>query len=168
MAHRYRCKIDAAPPATIQYPTSNPIKMSTPPLVSIPGLKIEYYCDGIIISGRNTFDYKEQLKALGGVWDAPTRQWALPPAADLTTIEIVERPPPTPYRKSMTVEERKAMDKERLLAALEKKKTSSEFYWICCDKCTVLSWSSMMTSCMEHAGREGEYVRRRGMIYTGD
>ena len=168
MLHRCHYKIDAPTPASIQYPTSNPIKMSTPPYASIPGLKIDYYTDGIIVSGKKTYDYKEQLKALGGVWDAPTCQWALPPTADLTTIEIIQPPPRNSYKKSMTLEERTAADKERFMAAIEKKKAGAEFYWICCDKCTVLSWSLMMTSCLEHPGREGEFVRKRGMIYTGD
>jgi hypothetical protein len=51
----------------------------------INGLVAEFYPDGILISGR-TFDSKDVLKALGGVWSPPLKKWKLPLTADLSSL----------------------------------------------------------------------------------
>lgn len=63
----------------------------------INGLVAEFYPDGVLISGR-TFDSKDVLKALGGVWSPPLKKWKLPLNADLSSLtpQIPSQPQPQP------------------------------------------------------------------------
>jgi len=125
--------------------------MSSEQIINIPGLEIEYLTDSIVVSGKMTYAYREQLKALGGEWSPETKEWFLPPATDMFKIEII--PPP--------------VADSRVLEALKEKERSGNYHWICCESCKVVSWGRGITSCKTHAS-DGNPIRMFGRIYTGD
>jgi len=107
------------------------------------GLKIIATLNGLLISGK-TYDVKEQLKALGGVWQPEEKSWLLPSDTDLSTI-IVPAPAAAPASSHL------------------KSKPS----WVCCDDARVIDYRLQMHYC-ERCGRDNEHVFRRGTLYTGD
>jgi hypothetical protein len=109
------------------------------------GLKTIATLNGILISGK-TYDVKEQLKALGGVWQPEEKSWLLPSGTDLSTI--------TPPAPAAPVAKAKAMP-------------SPKPFWICCDDATIIDYARQMHYC-KRCGRDNEHVFRRGMLYTGD
>jgi len=130
----------------------------------------------LVITGK-TFPIKEQLKALGGIWQSP--QWLLPLNADtpLMRADLVEK-----CRLAIKAEKEatKAAEKARLdyLAspeavkdALKAKAATGAYHWICCDQCKVLDWGRQYTRCEPCGadyGTHKECFFVRGMLRTGD
>lgn len=146
-------------------PTPSPSTMTSEQAIYIPGLEVEYLTDSILVSGKKTYDYREQLKALGGEWDPATKQWVLPPNTDMHQIEII--PPPVRLTQKQKEAQRQHEAKERVIKALEESRTTGKYHWICCESCEVVSWSRGVTCCREH-GSDGYSVRVMGRLYTGD
>lgn len=146
-------------------PIHSPNTMTSEQAIYIPGLEVEYLTDSILVWGKKTYDYREQLKALGGEWDPATKQWVLPPNTDMHKIIII--PPPVRLTRKQIVEEREARDKWRVMQALEEKRTTGNYSWICCESCEVVSWSRGVTCCDTH-GSDGYSMRIMGRLYTGD
>ena len=63
----------------------------------INGLVAEYYPDGILVGGR-TFDSKDAIKALGGVWAPALKKWKFPLQTDLSSLrpQVPQAPPQQP------------------------------------------------------------------------
>jgi hypothetical protein len=53
---------------------------------SIVGLTVTSGLEGLEVSGK-TFDYKDQLKALGGKWNPSRKIWTLPSGTDLSALQ---------------------------------------------------------------------------------
>lgn len=72
----------------------------------INGLVAEFYPDGVLISGR-TFDSKDAMKALGGVWSPNLKKWKFPLTVDLSSLrpqvpsQPVYQPRPQPPRVNL-------------------------------------------------------------------
>jgi len=131
----------------------------------------------LIVTGK-TFPIKEQLKALGGIWQSP--RWLLPLNADspLVRAGLVEQ-----CRLALKAEKEatKVAEKARLayLASPEavkdalKKKAAGDYslHWICCEQCVVLDWSRQHTSCQACGYDNGMWKETffvRGRLRTGD
>ena len=131
----------------------------------------------LVVTGK-TFPIKEQLKALGGIWNSPC--WLLPLNADapLVRARLVEN-----CRLAIKAEKEAAVvaEKARLAyiyspeavkAALKAKEAGDySLHWICCDQCKVLDWERQYTSCKpcgQDYGTHTESFFVRGRLRTGD
>lgn len=131
----------------------------------------------LIVAGK-TFPIKEQLKALGGIWQSP--HWLLPLNADapLTRANLVES-----CRRALIAEKEAAVaaEKARLAyfaspeavkdALAAKAAGDYSYHWICCDQCVVLDWSRQHTSCQACGHDNGTWKDTffvRGRLRTGD
>jgi hypothetical protein len=143
---------------------------------------------GVCVTGYDTYALKEHIKAAGGKWNAETKSWlvqkegvadVLKAAQELSVTRDSEKKAArqaakekrafdlTPEGRAQAVKEAKA----RVLAALELKKNTGAYHWICCEECEVIDWGRGHTSCKACAEGEGVYrntFRVRGRIYTGD
>ena len=100
-----------------------------------------------MVSGK-TYDVKEQLKALGGVWQPEEKSWLLPSGTDMSTITL---PASAPAASAP--------------AAVPQAKSKPS--WVCCDDARVIDYRLQMHYC-GRCGRDNEHVFRRGTLYTGD
>lgn len=131
----------------------------------------------LIVTGK-TFPIKEQLKALGGIWQSS--RWVLPLNADapLTRANLVEQ-----CRLAIKAEKETAAaaEKARLAylfspkavkdALKAKEAGNHSLHWICCENCVVLDWSRQHTSCQTCGQDNGMWKDSffvRGRLYTGD
>ena len=143
----------------------------------------------LVISGK-TFYAKEAIKAEGGRWDSSTSSWTLPVhldsemlRKDLTEKAVTAEKETKKKEKDAKAQERayartpegiaaaKEAQRLRVLDCLEQKKKTGAYYWICCEKCEVIDWQRMFTSCDACAVDCGLYkntFRVRGSIFTGD
>jgi hypothetical protein len=60
------------------------------PSYTINGVQVSIAADAKILLRGRTFDHRDKIKSLGGVWEPATKTWALPPMTDVTWL----RPPP--------------------------------------------------------------------------
>lgn len=67
---------------------------------SIVGLTVTSSLEGLEVSGK-TFDYKDQLKALGGRWNPSRKIWILPVGADLSVLQPLQQEQPKPVPANM-------------------------------------------------------------------
>ena len=113
---------------------------------------------------------RNELKSIGGLWDPATTSWVIPLAAYSTVLrddlsELV--------RKALAEQKAFAASPEGIAAAAaqEKQRVVDAFkdrlryYWICCEDCSVLSWSRHHVSCKTHYP---DSTGLRGRVYTGD
>jgi len=134
----------------------------------------------LVITGK-TFPIKEQLKALGGIWQSPA--WLLPLNADapLTRAILVES-----CRRALLIEKEAAKAEKAAqvarLAYLHSPKFVKDvlaareagdhtFHWICCDQCVVIDWARQHTSCQSCGHDNGMWKETffvRGCLRTGD
>ena len=150
-----------------------------------------------LVIGGKTFYAKEAIKAVGGSWDPSTYSWNLPVHLDSTTLrndleakgkEVYEEERKKKKEEKQKEKQRlvaqriydatpegiaqkKAKEKEAVLAALEQNKKNGAFHWICCEQCEVIDWGRKHTSCMacaEWNGQTWNSFRVRGSIFTGD
>jgi hypothetical protein len=146
----------------------------------------------LIVAGK-TFPLKEALKALGARWDSSLSAWTLPVHLDsehlrndlnnkLKDVEVLERAEKKKEKEAAAAARAYALTPEgqaaakvaakaRVLWALEQKKKTGSYHWICCEHCEVIDWTRQHTSCDPCGSGEGIYrntFRVRGNIYTGD
>ena len=131
----------------------------------------------LIVTGK-TFPIKEQLKALGGVWQSP--RWLLPLNADspLVRAGLVEN-----CRRGIVAEKEAMKAAEKALLAYKyspaavkdalKAKAAGDYSydWICCESCVVLDWGRQHTSCKSCGADYGTHIESffvRGRLRTGD
>jgi hypothetical protein len=130
------------------------------------------------VSGK-TFDVKDELKRRGGKWNPKANVWELDVAHDTdelrdTLVEMgVKKKIETKAKEKAEREYANSPEgkKKAVLNALEIKKRTGQFYWVCCEECEVIDWIRGHTSCNVHAEDRGTYkdtFRIRGCIYTGD
>jgi hypothetical protein len=135
----------------------------------------------LVISGK-AFYAREAIKKLGGRWDPYARAWTLPvhidsqmlrgdlekKAAIAAQVEKDMAKAKRIYQVSPEgIADAKQREMMRVISALEEKKTTGAYYWICCDKCEVLDWHRGHTICQAHAV-DGNAFRIRGGLFTGD
>jgi hypothetical protein len=133
-----------------------------------------------------TFDVKEKLKEVGGLWDSKSKCWNIPIASATLTFhqsldafldeqkakEKADEKAARAY--ALTPEGRAEAEvkrKQTILDCLEEKKKTGAYHWICCQSCVVVDWKRQHTTCDACAVDYGIYknsFRVRGMIYTGD
>ena len=137
---------------------------------------------GYAVAGTDTFELKGQIKAAGGKWSPTTKSWVIPHASIDIMREVAESLSEARQTEKKVCKERKAQmkasdtaiaqkAKDAVLDALEKKKATGEYSWICCEKCIVIDWARQHTSCDACAKDNGLYkdtFRVRGLLYTGD
>ena len=114
----------------------------------------------LVISG-NTYPIKHILKSVGGNWNAPTQTWVAPLAIDgqvfrscLTNCCILagkeDGAKEGGYDLLFWTERAKKM---AMLSVLAKKRMGildTDFWWICCEQCTVKNWSRQSVTCPCH------------------
>jgi hypothetical protein len=126
------------------------------------------------VSGK-TFDVKDELRMRGGKWNPKLNVWELDVVHDNnelrdTLIAIVEK-----KKTALKAEQEYAKSpegkKRAVMNALEIKKRTGQFFWVCCEECNVLDWGRGFTSCQVHSqdyGLHKETFRIMGKLYTGD
>jgi len=131
----------------------------------------------LIVTGK-TFPIKEELKALGGIWQTP--RWVLPLNADspLMRAKLVES-----CRLAIKAEKETAKAAEKALLAYKyspefvkdalKAKAAGDYSynWICCANCVVLDWARQHTRCTGCGADYGTHIESffvRGRLRTGD
>ena len=133
--------------------------------------------DKVILVTGSTFDIKEELKKLGGRWNPEKRAWQILAIYDTEEVRNMLK---DALAKKMVEKKNKAKEerdvarakvvfanspegkKKAVLDALEKKNTTGQYWWVCCEDCEVRHWSEEITSCKVHGFRVG------GAIFTGD
>ena len=134
----------------------NSTLFSTPPHTRrMSAINIIRETDLIVISGK-TFNIKDEIKALGGSWNAERRVWTLPLEMD---VEETRKKLDIAMKTNRKTETPKAEQKQ-----------ASNVHWICCEKCTVIDSRRGHTSCMDHAEWDGQSwnsFRVFGRLYTG-
>jgi hypothetical protein len=73
--------------------------------MKINGVHFETLADGRTALRGNTFTYKDQIKAAGGLWAPATKSWTVPAGADLSFIKPPPPPPAPKPREEWTKEE---------------------------------------------------------------
>lgn len=133
--------------------------------------------EALIVTGK-TFPIKTQLKALGGIWNAP--RWILPLNVDapLTRANLVEQ-----CRLALIAEKAAAAaavaarvaylaSPEFIQDALKKKAAGDYSYdWICCANCVILDWARQHTRCTSCGHNNGVWTESffvKGRLRTGD
>lgn len=133
----------------------------------------------LIVTGK-TFYVKEQIKKLGGIWNAKVKMWEIPVAldsAELRTQLLKE----TQERIQEERTNKKAEEAARLAYkcspqavkdALKAKAAGDFSYdWICCENCVILDWGRQHTSCQSCGYDNGMWKETffvRGRLRTGD
>ena len=149
----------------------------------------------LVLSGK-TFEMKEEIKSLGGKWDAARRIWTLPLELDTDETrarlgaltrqqEEVAEAAVAAWREDVLAAERagraaaaKRAEKRRAAAAAKNLElvnwcladTSGKYSWVCCDKCEIIDFNEGYISCMAHAHWDGQSwcpFRIFGSVYTG-
>lgn len=125
----------------------------------------------VAITGK-TFPIKENIKAIGGLWNPKAGQWEIPIANDTPQM-----------RAELSALVKEAMKAQRLpkvapptnelmrWALASKASKKGDFHWICCEMCHVMDWERRHTSCMVHSHSDGQSpntFRINGKLYTGD
>jgi hypothetical protein len=100
------------------------------------------------ISGPSAYDWKEEIKELGGRWNGPTREWLL--SADKSVA---------PLRKMVS-----ELKRHRLVKEYAEKLAAFDPPWKCCDKMIVRSFTSGYCSIHCPDG----HITDKGRCYTGD
>ena len=100
-------------------------------------LKFEQQQIGIVVTGK-TFDVKEKLKALGGIWNPTLRAWVVPILTEVDRADLLAPAPALPATRP---------EKPR---------------WVCCEKAIIVNASRQTTDCPVHQ------FRVRGAFFTGD
>ena len=133
--------------------------------------------EALIVTGK-TFPIKTQLKALGGIWNAP--RWILPLKVDapLTRARLVEncRLAIIAEKEAMNAAEKARLaylaSPEFIKDALKKKAAGDYSYdWICCTNCVILDWARQHTSCKGCGADYGTHIESffvKGRLRTGD
>ena len=128
------------------------------------------------VSGK-TFHVRNELKSVGGVWDPKTTSWLIPFAADSPVLRdelnamvskiLAEQKAETAKLKAFAaspegIAAAKEEEKRRVIDAF---KDRARYFWICCEDCRVLNWSSKHVSCKTHYP---DSTGLCGKVYTGD
>lgn len=143
---------------------------------------------GYVVSGYDTFNLKDDIKAAGGKWNATSKAWTIP-ADSLDTVRacglrLSDQRAAERKEAAAALKAKRAFDatpegqallkkaaKEKVLWALQQKKATGAYHWICCEECEVIDWSRQHTSCHPCGSGEGVFrntFRVRGRLYTGD
>jgi len=160
-------------------------------IVIKPWIKLSVTTQGyqLNLQGSDTFDLKEVIKSVGGKWTAVNKSWTIKLPADLeplnTAIKTLSAKRSEEFKAKRDaakaqrlfdaspegIAKKKAEAKQLVLNALELKKKTGAYYWICCEECEVIDWQRAHTSCNACAVDCGLYkntFRVRGAIFTGD
>ena len=146
--------------------------------------------DDYLLIGGKTFYIKESLRTLGAKWRKETSSRALcvffdseelrhAMLRDVETAQKAERKKKrdeakvaraywaSPEGQAQAAEE----ERQRVKYALEQKKKTGAYWWICCEECRVIDWHRKHTSCSKCAEWDGfcwNSFRVNGSIYTND
>jgi hypothetical protein len=143
-----------------------------------------------LIVGGKTFYIKDAIKILGGTWSKKSSSWYLPIFLDNEHLrEVMQSDAEIAYKAETKKkrEEAKASrtywaspegqaqlaeeERARVRHALEQKKKTGAYWWICCEECKVIHWEKKHTSCMKCAEWDGHAwnsYRINGAIFIGD
>jgi len=102
------------------------------------------------ITGK-TFIWKEQIKALGGIWNPEQKAWRIPRSTDISELKA------SVLKKEIDI-------CTKLFLSIEKK---TKPYWVCCDNALIVDRVRQHSVCRAHA-IDGNDFRVRGAIFTGD
>lgn len=124
--------------------------------------------DGSISLSGNTFPYKDQIKTLGGKWNAETKTWVVPGDANLASIQP---PPPPPPMDKLTkypflcCKQAKVINRfeHTFLCKIHNEKPS----WMCCVDAEIIDVGRQTCSCIPHGDPMQGSLRVRGSLYTG-
>ena len=111
----------------------------------------------LLISG-NTFPIKHILYAVGGFWDAPSSSWRVPLAVDgaifrcsLQNCELLQGGGMAGgHDLPFWTDRAKSFAKLGVLAKKQQGILDTDFWWICCERCTVKNWHRQMVTCPCH------------------
>ena len=142
---------------------------------------------GFDVTGYDTFELKDHIKTAGGIWNSQKKSWYIPSSGLESVRAAAEALHAT--RKAEKIAKKEAMRNQRIydktpegiaalaqkakdavLSALQLKKATGAYSWICCEKCEVIDWQRQHTYCEACAVDYGLYkegFRVRGNIYTG-
>lgn len=115
-------------------------------------LRIEEYNGSWWITGSWTFDFREDLKYLGGKWNPKERAWVIPLATCVVGLQ---------EKVNARKEEEKLKRKEQQRLEEENFKLHPP-YWVCCGKAEIIDKKRQHTGCSQHG------FRVRGFLFTGD
>jgi hypothetical protein len=119
----------------------------------------------LIVTGK-TFDIKDEIKTLGGRWDATRGAWTLPDTEETRAKLTAASEKLKASRKAVKAPDARAVVK----SCLEEKAKTGKFHWICCEECVVVNWARQHTTCAACAKWDGQSwnsFRVRGNLYTG-
>lgn len=145
--------------------------------------------DYLLIGGK-TFYIKESLRTLGAKWRKDSSSWALciffdseelrnAMLKDVESAQKLERKKKrdeakvaraywaSPEGQAQAAED----ERQRVKYALDEKKKTGAYWWICCEECRVIDWHKKHTSCRACAEWDGycwNSFRVNGAIFTGD
>lgn len=114
----------------------------------------------LVVSG-NTFPIKYVLHSVGGTWDATSKTWRLPVAIDnavfrisLTHCEMLSGKEPGAKEGPFDLGGWTLRAKKMAMLGVMAKKTmdtlDTDFWWICCERCTVTDWHRQRAICPCH------------------
>ena len=107
----------------------------------------------LVISG-NTFPIKHIIKSVGGNWHALTKTWLAPLAIDGQVFRISLRNCETLAGKNedMTfwTNQTKKMAMRAVLFKQQEGLLDTDFWWICCEYCTIKDWHRQQATCPCH------------------
>jgi hypothetical protein len=143
-----------------------------------------------LLIGGNTFYIKDAIRVLGGRWRKELSCWSLPIFLDNEELREVmqgDAEAACKAERKKRREEAKAAraywaspeglaraeeeERARVRRALEQKKETGAYWWVCCEECKVIDWHKKHTSCRACAEWDGycwNSFRVNGSIFTGD
>ena len=127
---------------------------------------------GVAVSGKS-FYVKDQLKALGGMWNPAMKAWIVPTLTEADQITLETAAANAIRLEKDTRNAERAAERAASKAGLKagpkplpqaglKPLPNPLPYWICCDKVTFVDWEEQHVSCPQHG------FRVRGAFFTGD
>jgi len=130
----------------------------------------------VIVSG-NTYDVRNDLKKIGGVWNPKTSLWSIPTTADTPELRQELEALVTQKKKEEAASKKaarlyaKSPEGKAAAAAEEKLRIKAAVAagstWICCENCEVIDWDRHHTSCAT-CGHDGNTFFVDGRLRTGD
>ena len=114
----------------------------------------------LVLSG-NTFPVKDILKSVGSRWNGPSKTWLLPLAQDgaifrisLQNCEILSGKAPGEkeggHDMSFWEDRAKNFAKLGVLAKKQQGILDTDYWWLCCERCTVQDWNRQRVTCPCH------------------
>ena len=134
----------------------------------------------VIVSG-NTYDVRNDLKKIGGVWNPKASLWSIPTTADtpelrqeleaLATQKKAEQDAAKKaarlYAASSEGKAAAAAAEKELILKIVAEKKAGKYHWICCENCEVIDWDRHHSSCAT-CGHDGNTFFVNGKLRTGD